>query len=456
MPSFKSLLGQDNLFADWAEQCDQWNLETPQEYMWLSLAVGMGHLVGYRTWMPTSTPHRFYPTLSGILLSPSGEGRRSTGSSIAMDIVRRAGGNILDGTTTPEGLVDMLKRAEGPDNGGARLLWYIGEMSDTFSRKQSQAHLISKATALLNRSDDYKDVSRGGMKDAMGQPKDPVCVVQPCLTFLGTSAAEWFLTEMPESAKSGGFMSRLVGVYLEQRDRIHIDLTPIEGDDSQIRVKWGKRLYEHTQSVAGPFKVSPAANRHYQAWYQQCELATRGLPEGPERTIRVRRPENTLKVAMLLAIAQRDMLARMTIDERLLDQADAIMSHFEPTMGKFYNFTTSHESIGGQLARAIERTLVKGPHGHSQLSRLVNYYTVKAGGVKFLKSILQAMCEQGKIGYKPKSGISMDPFTSDHAWPPQRWYWKGEESEGVVHVESVGSGNNQTQIEEVRPPVGLA
>lgn len=424
MKPFLPLLGTNNYFTRFAAQCDAWKLETPHAFMWLSIATGMGHLIGYRAYIEYDNPRRTYPTISGLLLSPSGVCRRGGGTKIAMKITKAAGGRILQGDVTPEGLVIALARAEAKDSGletGARLLLYIEEMADVFNMKQSQTHMVNKLTALLNNDDAYEDAKKSMQIGPDGKLKDPLRIERPCLSALFTSAPTWFLESMTKTTRNGGFMSRVLGCHLEDRDHTHMSLVRNEEDDSQAQVaKMGDELRQLTEGVKGAFKVDKEAADEYVKWYYNSENETKLMPEGDYRTVRVRRHENVLKIAMLMGVAHGEQVVR----PRYLEQAIEITEWLEPTMGEFYGWADAMESVRGQLERAITRTLVKNPAGmlHSKLSQTVNSYAQKGDGVRTLRSVLQGMHEAGQVRYVSKTGMdAVSPFTNDTAWPPKGW-----------------------------------
>jgi hypothetical protein len=371
--------------------------EMPMPFHFLSACVVIGQMLGLESWATLAQGVRVYPNVNALLLSPAGKCRRGEGTKLTAKIARQAGVHLLEGKTTPEGLLDELE--ESSDT-----LLYVEELSMLLTKQDFQRPIIAVITKLLLHGEGAVDLRTRGV----GRRSVP----RVNLSALFTSAPDWFMQTIPEEAFGGGMMSRFLVCCLDERETFHIDIQADDEHSGSALTSLANRLKPIKDLHKGRMTGTNEAQKWIVKWYMENETE---LVEddrlGPHRN---RKPANLLRLAMILAVSSGETKLTKPVLERTL----AILDWLEPTLVKLYGMT---EEIASVTAKGETRVLSKimananQRISHAALARsCMSYFR---GGAREFRNCLLGLQEKGLI---TAEGTAT-------RWPPQYWAYTGTE-----------------------------
>ena len=235
-----------------------------------------------------------------VLLAESEECAKSTAIKIGVNMILRA--DEMEGypaifaqKASPQALVETLVDETGvPDadmviTKNAEVYITSSELSVFLGKKEKNEELLTMLTDLYDCPDKwaYKTRFKGWEQ-----------VVNVCLNMVAGTTPKWLRLTIPSDAIAGGFVSRLVFIYVNHTDRefAHPEYGKAE---EELRLKLIHDL-SLIRRIKGPFKWGPGAADWYSEWYS---INAQKLKKSPELYIR-RKKDLVLKLAMCVSASK--------------------------------------------------------------------------------------------------------------------------------------------------------
>ena len=170
-------------------------------------------------------------------------------------------------------------------------------------------------------------------------------VENPWINLIACTTPSWIAGNFPEYVIGGGFTSRCLFVYTEEKEKLvaypiyHIPPGMIE---TQARL--AADLEHIATHLAGPYTLSTEAREWGEAWYKQhYQNPPKLLDDDRFRPYLARKQTHAHKLAMVLSASRKDELV---IDLEDLVLAVKMVSDLEPDMPKvFSKIGRTEESI---------------------------------------------------------------------------------------------------------------
>ena len=336
------------------------DLEACPRFKFFSAACVLGALFSNRVWLQRgdeSLLPKLFPNVWVILLAPPGRGHKTSTINMAINCLEAAAPDIrlLADKLTPESLVKTLSaptRGEGAIQIGptdATGLIKAPELSVFFGKQQYNTGLVSLIT-------DLYDFRERWSSETIMRGKNILKNV--CISILGGSTPTWLQKMLPEDAFTGGFMSRFVmcempGKYFKRRAFPR----RIKGTPAWDQIVDGMR---RLQPMQGKMDWTREASDAYQAYYENL------FPSGDVQrdAYQEREAEQILKIAMLLALSQENMI--MTLEDFRL--AKTIMETLKVETYPRIDHLTTHPRM--QICQDIQELLTnRGSMHESELMK---------------------------------------------------------------------------------------
>lgn len=356
---FRSLLPTNGFLGDYMRYTDR--QESPGSYhFWVGLTV-LGAAMQRNVWISKGI-YKVYPNLYTILIGPSGKCRKSRAMSLGLDLLEGYDwANVMADKTTPEALLAALHVGtptfQKVDNSTGGPTIHINpnldscgiaaayELAVFISKQNYNSGMVGLLTTLYDCPTSFKYLTRN---------KKPLVLKNVFLSMVGASTPEWLATNLPADSFEGGFMSRVVYVVRQRRDRnIAIPENPDAGETDRL-----KKHIENVHQAVGEVKFTAAGRAWFDNWY----TSTEAIPVTDTSMLGFveRKPDTILKVAMIMAVS----VGKDYITDNDLRQAHAIVTWTQERMfSAFAHVDLSPlgviqkkvlemlESQGGQLSR---------------------------------------------------------------------------------------------------------
>jgi hypothetical protein len=354
--------------------------------------VVFGQLLGSRAFIRRGGG-KLWCGLSALLISPAGEGRRSTICDFATyTIGRPAGLTVLSDSFTYEAMGDELQKQV--DKGGKpEALIYAGELSTLLGKGSYGESIIPKLTDIIGKTSNFQwtTVKRGKIE-----------FKEPCVNALFTSAPDWLAENIPSVAFGGGTWSRFLMAVAEKRDKFVTWSQPVTQDQLDRCIA---HLTEYTSG--GPYefgKPTGDAMEWYNEWYQRH---SRALSAGELGDVRLapyfsRKHDHLLRLTSLLTISAGE---KAVFTRSRFEQALAIMDWLEYKMPIAYNAMALSPLAQAQqkVIQVLERR--GGSMDHSRLHRAVHRLLPLAS---HFKEVMYSLQEMGSVkGMRNPTGRGM-------------------------------------------------
>ena len=385
---FRSLLPTAGFFSKYMRYTDRH--EAPGCFhFWIAVTL-LGACLQRRCWISKGV-YNIFPNLYTVLVSPSGKCRKSRAMNIGCEIVESFPWmNVIADKTTPEGLLgalqygtqglEAMQTGEGGTinmNTDSSGLIRAAELAVFLNKQTYTTGIVGILTDLADCKPSFKYITRN---------KTPIILKNPIVSMIGASTPDWLATSLPEAAFEGGFMSRILFVVKFFRDR-HItfpDELPIaEQTELKTDILTMRSMY------SGEIKLSSTAKEWFNEWYKSSQFQT--SEDTAMGGFIERKPDLSLKLAMMLAIAKKELV----VDTTTLKQALAIISWTQERM--FAAFDKVDLTPLGQIRHKILEILnVKGVVTKREILRK---YGGRLQSYRQIEEIERIMIEAGEMEY---------------------------------------------------------
>lgn len=297
-------------------------------YFW----VGIGAIAGAlrrRVWVDQAY-FKWYPNLYTILVAPPGVIAKSTTADLGFEILRDVPGVVFGPDVTSwQALFDAFMRVQ-------EAMLYEGHTYD-----MSALTIVASELGVFLRPDDTWMVDQlvniwdgKPIKKATRMDGEHT-VANPCLNFIGCTTPSWIAQHFPDYMIGGGFTSRLLFVYADEKSKYvaypykHVPKDYLLCRDSLIRD------LERISQLAGPITLTTAAEDWGTAWYEKWhKVDSKTLDETLLGGYINRKQTLVHKIAMCLVASRGDDLI---IDQPDLERAVSLIGELEEDMPKVYS-----------------------------------------------------------------------------------------------------------------------
>lgn len=314
--------------ADWLSAFMDYSSygEAPRHmYFWAGVSAVAGAL-RRKVWIDQAY-FKWYPNFYVILVAPPGIVSKSTTAGVSMNLLRQIPGIKFgpDVVTWPALVSAFARSTEGFEhNGEVHVMSAITLESSEFGN-------------LLNPQDkDMVDLLVALWDGKPGkfekETKNSGCdsIENPWINLIACTTPSWIAGNFPEYMIGGGFTSRCIFVYADEKAKfIAYPGLRVPKNIKEIE----KSLVEdlgHIASLAGEYKLTPAAVEWGEAWYHRhYTVRSVNLDDDRFGGYVARKQTHIHKLAMVIAASTSDAL--WITDEHLMI-ADQMITDLEPDM----------------------------------------------------------------------------------------------------------------------------
>jgi hypothetical protein len=315
--------------------------ESPDSFhFWTGVSVIAGAL-RRRVWLDMRK-FQWTPNFYIILVGPPGVAAKSTSISIGTRLLSKIPGIAFGPESmTWQALADSLSTAT------EFVKYYLPSGEEAAIPMSALTVTIGELGTFLTMDDDkllsFLIRMWEGQQDSFihkTKTQGQVEVRNPWLNIIGATTPAWLKTHFPIQMIGGGLTSRIVFVYGDKKR--HLVPYPDEVIPLSEYQSHEARLVEDLQlisTLSGPYLLSSAARNWGRNWYASHWNGSRAPHMASDRYggYISRKQTHIHKFAIVLAAAKSD---KLIIEERDLQEAEAIISSIEPDMIKVF------ESIG--------------------------------------------------------------------------------------------------------------
>lgn len=379
-------------YEDWLKAYQQYAgfSEAPQRmHFWTGVSALAGAL-RRRVWIDM-VYFKWHANHYIVFVAPPGIVSKSTTVAIGMDLLRKVPGVVFgpDVVTWPA-LVTAFAACTtsfqvGEDWHTECALTLESSEFGNLVNPQDREMIDLLVTLWDSRQGTFKKVTKSSGMDQ---------VENPWINMIACTTPSWISGNFPEYVIGGGFTSRCLFVYTDQKEKyVAYPHLVVPGDVESKRIRLVQDL-EHISTLAGPYHLSSEAIEWGKLWYKRhYEHPSNLLSDDRFAGYLARKQTHLHKLAMVLAAARSDELV---IEIQDMVGALVMLDDLELDMPKvFARIGRSEESI--QTERFIAFVYHKGRvkyseayhHVHSYFPKNSDFEAVVAGAVAagFLKIV---------------------------------------------------------------------
>lgn len=357
--------------------------EAPKHlYFWCAVSAVAGAL-RRKVWIDQAY-FKWYANFYICLVAPPGIVSKSTTAGTAMSLLRKVPGIKFgpDVVTWPALVSAFAESTEGFELNGVTY-----PMSAMTLESSEFGNLLNpQDKEMVDLLVSLWDGKQGNFeKSTKHSGKDTV--ENPWINLIACTTPAWIAGNFPEYMVGGGFTSRTIFVYADEKQRyVAYPGLRVPANLEQMADSLVADL-THISTLAGEVKLSPSAVAWGEAWYKR-HYSVRAANLDPDRFggYIARKQTHIHKLAMVLSAAQSDSLI---ITDEHLKAADQMVTDLEPDMQfvfskigrsdaslhaeRLVNFITARGEINFQDAYR---------HVHSHFSSMRDFEDVLAGLVR--------------------------------------------------------------------------
>lgn len=305
-----------------------------------------------------------YPNTYIVLVAKSGRCRKSSSIEMALLFMQKVKPKlkILAQRMTSEALISALCGTNVKDNNVIALdavgAIVADELITFIDRNAFQSGMVTTLTKLYDCTDyEYETKSRG--KEILHNP---------CLSIHGGVTLHGIKESIPQAAIGGGFTSRVIFVYLENREKdvFYPVMTP---ENQQRKIEIEHDMNE-VAKMRGGFGLSNGAMKVLEAEYYRFNKTSNLFDIPSLAGYADRRHTNLLKVCMIVSASRRD--SRIITDQDAGTGIQALAA-IEDDMPKVLS-VISREFVGTVAEQTLQIIMKRGTIGRPELVKLMSDY----------------------------------------------------------------------------------
>lgn len=299
-------------------------------YFWVGVSAIAGAL-RRKVWIDQAY-FKWYPNFYIVLVAPPGIVSKSTTAGIAMNLLRKVPGiKFGPDVVTWQALVTTFAEA-------AETFEYNGEhhvMSPITLEASEFGNLLNpQDKEMVDLFVSLWDGKQGGFEKKTKHSGNDV-VQNPWINLVACTTPSWIAGNFPEYMIGGGFTSRCVFVYAdEKRQYVAYPSKAVPADMREHESRLVHDL-EMISALAGQFHLTGDALEWGEAWYKQHYTnRPAGLDDDRFGGYIARKQTHIHKLAMILSAAEGDSL-RINSDQLAL--ANTMVSDLEDSMAMVFS-----------------------------------------------------------------------------------------------------------------------
>lgn len=340
--------------------------ESPSVFHFFVGATIIGSSLARRVFFDKGS-YSVYPNLCVMLIAPTGRCRKTSAANLGISLLTQTGGRLLADKTTPEALVDSLKKS-------STALIYAPELAVFLGKQKYNEGMIPLLTAMIDCPEKWTGTTIG---------RGDVVIAKPTISTLMCSTVDWLQTAIPSDAFGGGFMSRFLFVVQEDTPRFF----PLPPQPSkELRTDLMKRLAAF-RTLKAPVVLTPAGEDWYIKWCSDHHDAVRlGPSNGHFAGYNERKPDHVLRLALVLAVSEGreivDGMIQMTPED--LERAVAILTWLEASLPSTFD-RVAGSGVGEDQGRILRQLMQS--CGCADKSALLRLNTTRMNTEQFRRAI---------------------------------------------------------------------
>lgn len=323
-------------YGDWLTAYTQYasySEAPPRMHFWSGVSAIAGAL-RRKVWVPMGY-FSWFPNFYIVLVAPPGIVSKSTTAAIAMNLLRKVPGVVFgpDVVTWPALVTAFAGANEAFEyNDGIETTW-MAQCALTLESSEF-GNLVNPADRdMIDLLVNLWDSKQGAFtKVTKGNGTDQV--ENPFINLIACTTPAWIAGNFPEYVVGGGFTSRCLFIYAEEKAKlIAYPLREMPKDLDREKEKLIEDLVEIAK-ITGPYKLSEDAYAYGKEWYKY-HYANRPPELDDDRFggYIARKQTHIHKTALVLAAAQRD---DRTITRDDLAMANTMVTDLELDMAKVF------------------------------------------------------------------------------------------------------------------------
>lgn len=368
--------------------------EAPRRmYFWTGVSVIAGAL-RRKVWIDQAY-FKWYPNFYIVLVAPPGIVSKSTTVSIGMNLLRSVPGIRFgpDVVTWQALVTSFAEAAESYEYDGN---FYV--MSPITIESSEFGNLLNpQDKEMVDLLVTLWDGKQGSfIKKTKMSGNDSV--ENPWINLIACTTPSWIAGNFPEYMIGGGFTSRCVFVYAEEKERYvaYPGLSVPKGlrDTENALIQ---DLEHIAVNLAGPYKLSQDAVRWGEAWYRR-HYSERpvGLDDDRFGGYIARKQTHIHKLAMVLAASRYDS---PIIDVEDLSTADQMVTDLERDMPQVFS-KIGRTDVSLQADRFLSYVRKHGKIAYTEAYRYVHAYFPSA---RDFEDVIQGCVRSGFIKLEPRA-----------------------------------------------------
>lgn len=368
--------------------------EAPEEFHFWTAVSTLAGALRRRVWIDMAY-FQWTPNMYIVLVAPPGIVSKSTTISIGMKLLKELP-DIVFGpdAVTWQALTESLA--------GASREILIGQH---FHSMSCITIASSEFGTFLNPHDrEMVDVlvslwdGQIGTFEKRTKTQGSDTIVNPWVNMIACTTPAWIAGNFPEYMIGGGFTSRCVLVYAQEKRH----LVAYPGHQVKSNFQQMQRDLVHDLEIisqlAGEYKMTPEAIQWGEEWYERHyqETLAGKFDQGKFGGYMARKQTHIHKLAMVLAASRRDELVILPED---LQEADYRVSHLERNMPKVFSL------IGRSAEARISEDVLGVIKEHSAIDKPALFQTLRATyGAEEIERGLQGCIQAGLVSVVQKAG----------------------------------------------------
>jgi len=328
------------------------NLEAPTIFhLWTAIATVAGALRG-KCWIDMGY-FKWKPNFFVVFVAPPGVVSKSTTLNVGMGFLRQVEGiHFGPESATWQGVTDAFREAE-------EVVAQIGEKMSALTIVASElgTFLDPKNREMIDILNDLWD-GRSVPWQRRTKGEGTTEIQNPWLNFAGCTTPAWIQENFPQYAIGGGFTSRTVFIYGEEkRALIAYPKLQMDAQGNQYTTDRLKLINDlrKISTLAGEFVLTNDAVEWGKLWYaRHWENSPKHLNLELYGGYIARKQTHIHKLAMVLSAAERD---DMTIQPRDLSRAHDLITSLEPSFSKVFAALADNREVHylAALIKLVER-----------------------------------------------------------------------------------------------------
>lgn len=362
--------------------------EAPRRmYFWVGVSAIAGAL-RRRVWINQAF-FKWYPNFYIVLVAPPGIVSKSTTASVAMSLLRRVPGIKFgpDVVTWPALVSAFAENAETFLYGGfhhpmSALTLESSEFGNLLNPQDKQ--MVDLLVSLWD--------GKQGIFEKRTKHSGNDAIENPWINLVACTTPSWIAGNFPEYMVGGGFTSRCIFVYAEEKDHYNAYpgmSVPVTFEESEMRLV--QDLEHIATNIVGEYTLSSQALEWGEWWYKHhYENRPENLDDDRFGGYIARKQTHIHKLAMVMQAAKGDS---MVIDLDSLTTANMMVTDLEPDMQKVFG------KIGrSEMSVQVERLLYYArKRGKAHYMELYRYMHAAFPSMKEYEDVLAGCVRAGLV-----------------------------------------------------------